>query len=191
METIENNNSPELPKQPTTTTASKKPNKLIKYILKHKTAFSLLFALIVVFIWAQCNISRLNKEKEALAVSHALQMDSVRVENYKTVSNVFSWAVRSDLMRNNLDQADQYLNNVLKEPYVRKAYVIDINKSIILLSTNKSENGLPVTDVTLLQPKDDVVKLNDSIIRFTSPITGLNNIVGISVLEVNINAQKP
>lgn len=185
MSTPENNNSPELQKQPTTTTATKKPNKLVKYILKHKTAFSLLFALIVVFIWAQCNISRLNKENSALKTAYESKIDSVTVENYKAVSDVFSWAVRSDLMRNNLDQTNQYLDNVLKQPFVKKAYVIDINKSTILLSTNKSENGLPVSDVTLLQPMKNVIKLNDSTTRFISPITGLNAFVGISVLEAD------
>ena len=185
MSTTENNNSPELQKQPATTTATKKPNRLVKYILKHKLVFSLMFALIVVFIWAQCNISRLNKENTAIENACKSKIDSVIVENYKAVSDVFSWAVRSDLMRNNLDQANQYLENVLKQPFVKKAYVIDINKSSFLLSTNKSENGLPVSDVTLLQPVKNVVKLNDSTTRFISPITGLNSFVGISVLEAD------
>ncbi len=185
MSTSENNDSTELQKQPTTTTTSRKPNRLVKYILNHKVAFSLLFALIVVFIWAQFSIRRLNKEKDALKVTYAAGLDSLKNENYKTISNVFSWAVRSDLMRNNLDQANQYVENVTKEPYVKKAYLIDVDKKIILLSTNKAENGLPVADITLLQPKHDVVKLNDSTTRFISPITGLNTIIGISVLEVD------
>lgn len=186
MVTPENNNSPELSKQPTTTTTPRKPNKLIKYILKHKTTFSLLFALIVVFIWAQCAISKLNKEKAAMQVAHAASLDSLKVENFKIISNVFSWAVRSDLMRDNLDQANQYLDNVIKEPNIRKAYIIDLEKQSILLSTNKAEKELPVADVTLLQPKHNAVKLNDSTTRFVSPITGLNTIIGISVLEADL-----
>ncbi len=83
------------------------------------------------------------------------------------------------------DQANQYLQNVLKEPYVKKAYLIDIDKKLILLSTNKAENGLPVADITLLQPKHQVAVLNDSTTRFISPITGLNTITGVSVLEVD------
>lgn len=185
MSTTENNNSPELQKQPATTTATKKPNRLVKYILKHKLVFSLMFSLIVVFIWAQCNISRLNKENTAIENACKSKIDSVMVENYKAVSDVFSWAVRSDLMRNNLDQANQYLENVLKQPFVKKAYVIDIDKKLILLSTNKAENGLPVADITLLQPKHQVAVLNDSTTRFISPITGLNTITGVSVLEVD------
>lgn len=180
-----NRNSTEVQKQSTTTAASKKPNRLVKFILKHKAVFSLLFALIVVFIWAQCNIRKLKKENSALASAYELKIDSVTIENYKSVSDVFSWAVRSDLKRGNLDQVNRYLENVLKEPYVKKAFVIDLDKSIILLSTNKTENGLPVSDVTLLQPKQNVVKLNDSTTRFVSPITGLSDIVGVSVLEAD------
>lgn len=178
-------NSTQVQKQSTTTTTSKKPNRLVKYILKHKTAFSLLFALVVVFIWAQCNISKLKKENLALTTVYELKIDSVAVENYKTVSKVFSWAVRSDLMRGNLDQVNRCLDNMLKEPYIKKAYIIDLEKSIILLSTNKAENGLPVSDVTLLQPAQNVVKLNNSTTRYISPITGLSSVIGMSVLEVD------
>ena len=186
MSNSETNNPTEVQKQPTTTvTTSRKPNLFVKYILNHKLVFSLLFALIVVFIWGQWKISRLEKEKSELALIHAARMDSLNVENYKTISNIFSWALRSDLMRNNLDQANQYLQNVLKEPYVKKAYLIDIDKKLILLSTNKVENGLPVADITLLQPKHQVAVLNDSTTRFISPITGLNTITGVSVLEVD------
>ena len=48
----------------TTTTTKRKPGKVVKYILNHKLAFSLLFALIVVFMWAQWQIHKLEKEKQ-------------------------------------------------------------------------------------------------------------------------------
>ncbi|NLO72330.1 MAG: hypothetical protein GX102_15580 [Porphyromonadaceae bacterium] len=186
MTTPETNNSTEAQKQPATTVvASRKPNRFVKYILNHKLVFSLLFALIVVFIWGQIKINKLEKDMLKLGSVHAAQMDSSRVENYKSISNIFSWAVRSDLMRGNLDQASRYLNNVTKEPYIRKAYIVDLDKKTILLSTKKSEIGLPVSDITLLQSNYNVVKINDSTTRFTSPITGLNTIVGVSVLEAD------
>ena len=181
----ENKNLSEQPKQQPTTAASKKPNRLAKYILKHKTTFSLLFALIVVFIWAQCTIGRLSKANADLKIACEAKIDSATIEHYKVVSDVFSWSVRGDLMRKNPDQAGQHLENLLKQPFVSKAYVIDISRSIILLSTDRNESGLPVADVTLLQPVKNVVKLNDSTTRFISPITGLNTIIGISVLEAD------
>lgn len=178
------NNTPAEIKEKTTTTA-KKQNKLGRYILRHKVTFSLIFALVVVFIWAQCSISKLNKANKALTVAYEAKMDSAKVDHYKAVSGVFSWAVRSDLMRNNIDQAAQYINNITKEPYILKAYIVDTDKNSILTSSNPAENGLPVSDITLLRATQSVTQLNDSITRFTSPITGLSTIIGVSVLEAN------
>lgn len=181
-------NNPNLPESqtPSTTTTKKRPNKVVKYILNHKALFSLLFALIVVFIWAQCQIKKLEKENQALTVTHLAAMDSLQKADYLLVSKVFSWAVRSDMMRNNFDQANQYIGNITQESNVVKAYAIDTDKSIIILSSNKEDVGLPVSDITLLQPTETTVQIVNNVTRFISPITGLNRKIGISVIETNL-----
>lgn len=171
---------------PTTTSTKRKPGRIVKYILDHKMLFSLLFALIVVFIWGQCKISQLEKEQQAMTASHQTEMDSIQKADYLLVSRVFSWAVRSDMMRNNFDQANQYLEQITKEPNVIKAYAIDADKNTILLSTEKEEVGLPVSDITLLQPTETTVQTVNNVTRFISPITGLNRKIGISVIETNL-----
>ncbi|MFV0391342.1 MAG: hypothetical protein ACK5KP_05600 [Paludibacteraceae bacterium] len=171
--------------QSTTTTRKKKPNRVVKYVLKHKVSFSLFFALVVVYIWGQCAIRKLNKENETIIASTEAKLDSLNLENYSVLSNVFAWTIRGELTRNNPEQATQYLTNVIQLPHIKKAYVIDTDKKIILLSTTEAEIGLPVADMTLLQPKESVAVMNDSTVRFISPITGLSNLIGISVLEAN------
>lgn len=171
--------------QSTTTTRKKKPNRVVKYVLKHKVSFSLFFALVVVYIWGQCAIRKLNKENETIIASTEAKLDSLNLENYSVLSNVFAWTIRGELTRNNPEQATQYLTNVIQLPHIKKAYVIDTDKKIILLSTTEAEIGLPVADMTLLQPKESVAVMNDSTVRFISPITGLSNLIGVSVLEAN------
>ncbi|MHB9056474.1 MAG: hypothetical protein ACYC2P_10040 [Paludibacteraceae bacterium] len=170
----------------TTTTTKRRPGKLAKYILNHKGIFSLLFALIVVFIWAQCQINKLEKENQTLTLTYKAQADSLQKADFMVVSKVFSWAVRSDMMRNNYDQANQYIKNIVKEKHIKKAYAIDAAGNTIILSTNKQEVGLPVSDITLLQPAETTIMVNDSTTRYVTPITGLNRKIGISVIETDL-----
>ena len=119
-------------------------------------------------------------------MAHKAQMDSLQQADYMLVSKVFSWAVRSDMMRNNFDQANQYIENIVNEPYIKKAFAIDAANNTIVLSSDKNEVGLPVSDITLLQPGVNSVVKNDSTMRIVTPITGLNKKVGISVLETSL-----
>ena len=170
----------------TTTTTKRKPGKVVKYILNHKLAFSLLFALIVVFIWAQWQIHKLEKEKQALTETYKMQTDSLRQADYMLVSKVFSWAVRSDMMRNNYDQANQYIDFIIREPHILKAFAIDAATHTIVLSSDKNEVGLPVADITLLRPVENAMVRSDSTVRFVTPITALNQKAGVSVLVTNL-----
>ena len=184
--TTQNNKNEPANQVSTTTTQSRKPSKIVKYILEHKMLFSLLFALIVVFIWGQCKIIKLEKEKQAMTISHQARMDSLQKADFMLVSKVFSWAVRSDMMRNNFDQANQYIDQITKESTVTKAYAIDSDNNTIILSTAKDEVGLPVSDITLLQITETTVQTVNNVTRFITPITGLNREIGISVIETNL-----
>ncbi len=181
-------NNPEIAaeQKTTTTVVTRKKSKLVKYILNHKLSFSLLFALIAVFIWGQFEINHLEKEKEALKAAHKSEMDSLRQADYMLISKVFSWAVRSDMMRNNYDQANQYISYILREPHIVKAFAIDATTNTIFLSSDKNEVGLPVADITLLRPAENTAVKNDSTTRFVSPISGLNNKAGISVIVTDL-----
>ncbi len=170
----------------TTTKQKKRPNRLVKYILKHKVTFSLLFALIVVFIWGQWQISRLEKKNAALIETHQEQMDSLQKDDYLLVSKVFSWAVRSDMLRSNFEQANLYIESIIKVPIVTKAYAINSENNTIILSSNKEEIGLPVSDVLLLQPTETTMQNTPNGTRFVSPIVGLNRQIGISVIETTL-----
>lgn len=165
--------------------SKKRKNRFGKYLLRHKMVFSLLFALIAVFVWAQLTIRKQRKEKEALIASMAITFDSLNVENHKTLATIFTWTIRNDLMRKNIEQLDKYLINVVQLPYIKKAYIIDPESKTILLSTDSSENGLPVSDITLLHPKTSAIQMNDSTFRLIAPVTGLSGFIGISVLEAD------
>ena len=171
--------------QTTTVKKEKKTSWIVNYILNHKMLFALLFALIVVFGWGQWRISKLEKEKSEQKTLYENKLDSIHIADMVVASKTFSWAIRSDMMRNNTDQANQYLDNLLKEPHVQKAFVVNAENQLIILSTDKKEIGIPFSDFTAIQTKETTWKKSDKTIRFISPIMGLNKKAGISVIEIS------
>lgn len=163
----------------------KEPNRLVKYILNHKLVFSLIFALVVVFLWGQWRIGKLEKQQKALVETYNLKMDSTQLANMMVTSKAFSWAVRSDMLRNNPDQVQLYLSNIVGEPHIKKAFIVDAEKSLIILSSDKKEEGTPFLDVAAMQTKVTYYQQRDSVVRFISPYMGLNSKAGISVIEAD------
>jgi len=175
-------------KSQTTTTVKKipkKPSRFVKYILDHKLVFSLIFALIVVYFWGQWRYSKLEKQQKILIESYNKRIDSVQLSDMLLTSKAFSWAVRTDLLRNNPDQIQLYLNNIVREPHITKAFVVDTKKSIILFSSNSAEAGTAFLDVAAMQTKETFYQQRDSIVRFISPFMELNSKAGITVIEAS------
>ena len=161
----------------------KEPNRMVRYILNHKLVFSLIFALVVVFLWGQWRIGKLEKQQKALVETYTQKMDSLQLAGMMVTSKAFSWAVRSDMLRNNPDQVQLYLSNIVGEPHIKKAFIVDAEKSIIILSSDKKEEGTPFLDVAAMQTKVTYYQQRDSVVRFISPYMGLNRKAGISVIE--------
>ena len=179
--------SPENQKSTTSVTRAKRsPGKVGKLILKNKLSFSLLFALIVVFVWGQWQIGKKEKEKQSLVKIHQIQTDSIQSADYLLVSKVFSWIARSDMMRNNFDQASQYMLKISKEPNITKAYIINTDNSTIILSSLQEEVGKPVIDIALLQTEANNIQQINGFKRFVIPISGLNRKIGLAVIETTL-----
>lgn len=175
------NNVP-LEQQKSTSATFEKEKHFIKYV------FWGLFAVILVLsIIALIKIRGLQEENVKQKVMLENKLDSIHIADMTTMIKTFSWAVRSDLLRNNKDQAQMHLENIIKEPHVIKAYVIDADKNTVLLSTAKSEIGTPNANFTLLNTeKAQVNKGNNHSALLICPMMDLNKKLGIVVIETEI-----
>lgn len=171
----------------TTTQIKKEKSKIIKFIKKHKGATFFFLLLLVAVVWGLISSYQLKKENEALVVKYEAMLDSVRTADYVLTSQVLSWAIRSDMLRNNYEQASLYAEEIIKHPNVIKVYAIDVKSKKIIISSEKKEVGLPIADMTLLTSKKSVVDKTNGIKRFTTPFTGLNNDIGLLVTEIRID----
>ena len=183
---MENQNNDSVNQSSTSITKKKNRCKFFQFVWKHRGASVFFVLFLVASIWGIWNIYELKKEKNLLTEQFAAQKDSLQISDYALITKVFSWAVRSDMMRNNYDQANQYLNQIIKEPHIQKVFAVDVEKNVIVLSTDKNEVGMPVSDIVLLQTNNAAIQYNSNSTRFIIPITGLNKRIGIAVIDTDL-----
>ncbi len=169
----------------TSATKNKSSFRTIRFLWKHKLNFMLLIALLVCLAFWQFERISLKKELSEIEKKHAEMIDSLHNSKYVELTRAYSWAIRSDMMRNNLDQTNQYLLKMTEEDLIVKAFIISPDEDKILLSSDPIDTDRLIKDVTLLNiTESKFVKIKDNLTRFAEPITGFNKQIGTLVLEV-------
>ena len=164
-----------------------KSNKFATYISNHKLVFSLLLALVVVFLWAIIKMTLMNssfeKQTAELKTSYESQMNTMTIQHLTLTSKTLALAVRSELTRNNKEQVNQFFMSIIKEPGINKVEFVDAKTSKVLLSTNKKDEGAVYTNQVALMTDETIQFSNGSILNIISPVMGLNNKLGVLVIE--------
>lgn len=155
--------------------AAEKNNKW-RFIWNHKLVLFLLLIIIVGAGWAAVKYYSLQRslKKEKLAITSKFVEET---------SRVFSWAIRSEMQRDNLEQVNQFFMTLVKEPGFRKIQLIDVKNSKVLISTDKKDEGTLVSDTTVLNASVVKHQIDGDIIRSVTPVMGLNSRIGILVID--------
>jgi hypothetical protein len=149
-------------------------------------------------LWAwktiQINNIRNQAEQEQLelnkkAIAQIRKIDEV---NLKLLAKPLVWAIRTEMLNNNVNQVALYINEIVRQNNFRKISVIDGN-GIVMLSTDKKEEGkafgLAGSIIDLSSNNTLVANLNDTMMVMTSPIMGFNNRLG--TLNIIYSAKQP
>lgn len=175
IDNLENNN------------AVKKENKFLKFIFKHKYYLGLILIIIIVAIWALVKINILqrtfNEEKAQIVASYEQKLDNLNSDRLLLTAKTFSWAIRSELIRDNKDQVNQFFNDFIKGSDIEKLQLINPETSIIEISTDKKDEGTTISIYSSLE--DQIVNTTSTNFQIITPITGLNKKMGIFVMYVN------
>jgi hypothetical protein len=161
----------------------------------------LLLLLIAVFAWKQIAVgnveSRAEEEKqqitqqaEADKTAQLAQSSRLLSQNseaaHQLLGTVLSWAIRSELIRNNLDQIDQFFSELVKRERVKLAVLSNQDGKLLVASDKKFQNSefgqvFPtdlLTEASIsIHPGQNGEKL------LVMPIMGLNNRLGTAVLS--------
>jgi hypothetical protein len=142
-----------------------------------------------IYFWKQAQISNLKKQHETEITQIRTDASNTITDNNKknieTLTRVFSWAVRSEMLRNNMDQVNTYMTDMVKSADLNDVSVIKTD-GIVVLSTNKKfeGNAYPGPVASQLSTINEVVSRSDESgnIMCICPIMGLDNRMGTIVL---------
>ncbi len=179
--------------QKTTATGSSNDGKSFFSSAKNKILVAagvivVLFA--ALWIWKAVEISNLKKEnekKEALLQQKAVEL--LRQSDYrylKLLAKPYVWAIRTEMMKGNIDAVNLYANDMVKEKYFQTITVVD-DKGVIVSSTNKKLEGKPFASVgnaAYLSNDSTVVnKVDAATLEVSSPVMGFNKRIGTLIFN--------
>ena len=174
-------------------------NKFLDFIKKNIIAVLLAIILIIVLIWYSVKISADEKEYEkertelvtnaknersALITKYESEKDSLQIKNLESSSKIFSWSVRSELMRNNTENLNQLLNEFVRESGADLVQLIDPKTNKITLSSDKKFEGMEYAhkiDYELTEPQ---TLREEDVVKIITPVMGLNSALGILIVQM-------
>ena len=157
-------------------------------IKKHPLSFVLFIALVVCVVWATYRINsdkkQYEKDKIELTTKYEIQIDSLELKSIEFSSTVFSWSVRSELLRENVENLNQLLTVYVKESNANLVQLVNLEDKIITISSDKQYEGnsfvIPAnTDLT----KQRTV-VSDSKMTVYTPVMGYTGSIGLLIVEI-------
>jgi len=144
--------------------------------------FILILAVAGMYTWKNMAVKRAEADLTEQATRIITEQNSTFL---RLVTVPLVWAVRSEMIRSNYDQINQYLTQFVKEKNM-KEIVIAKPDGTIVVATNKKFEGKPVTDIfpasVLQEDKLTVSSLENGDIMVASPVMGLSSKVGVLIL---------
>ncbi|OIP84192.1 MAG: hypothetical protein AUK44_03390 [Porphyromonadaceae bacterium CG2_30_38_12] len=164
-----------------------KPNRLKAYIQKHWFVFALIGIIIILTIGSYIQIkiheSKSALEKQLLITDYEQRMDSLQSANLELVSRVFAWSIRSEMMRQNLDQVNQYFSAFVQQTGIVKVQLINAANGKVLVSSDKKDEGNLILNPVILGANKTLGLDGNGFRSIVNPIMGLESKIGILVIE--------
>lgn len=112
--------------------------------------------------------------------THRFVLDSLQKTRVEQISTIFSWSVRSELTRENLEQIDQLFRKFIKESGVKRVELIDeTSHKVVMSSDRKTENEEIPSDNPMWNLSDMQITDNGDELLVLVPLMDLNKKVGV------------
>jgi hypothetical protein len=169
-------------------TRSKFMDKLVAFFKNNKAASVLGILLLVVLMWfygtLRINERNFNNEKSQLITQYESTIDSMQIMHLEFATKVFSWSVRSELLRNNTENLNQLLTVFVKESGADLVQLINPEDKMVLLSSDKKYEGKPYSGNMNFELNNAIVLSEGSVVKIITPVMGFNNKIGILIVEL-------
>ena len=162
-----------------------------QFVKKHWPLLAILLLLAAVagmYAWKSIAVKKVRAELTETAGRVITQQNQASLQ---LVMVPLVWAVRSEMIRGNYDQINQYMINFVREPNVNEV-VLAKPDGVIVLATNKRLEGTPVADsfpgAVLQVDKTTVSSLENRGLLAASPIMGISEKLGV-IMVVYVPAE--
>lgn len=176
----ENSNSSSIDKK----TVAKKP-----FWKRHFLSLFLLTLLIVSAGWGyfanRSTVSKYEKQISTLTQAHETELQELKVEHIKQLSNTLALAVRSEMIAENMSQVNQYFLQTLKTFEVEKVMLVDQKSGKVVLSTNKKDEETVFGNKGLVNAKESMTKVYNNNTYTATPIMGFTSQLGVLIIQVD------
>lgn len=144
---------------------------------------------LVVYFWKQSEINSLkekyDKDIKEITLKANTTIDENNAKNMENLTRVFSWAVRSEMLRQNLEQVESYMNELVKAADLTNISAVQTD-GIVIKSTDKKFEGNvypgPIAK-ELAQINEVASKTNENgEVISICPIMGLDNRIGTIII---------
>lgn len=178
------NNTPSVDQKPDSSSKVKLPD----FLKKNIAAVVLTIILILVFIWFNAKIDKnknqFENEKIQLITQYETERDSLQIKSLVFVSSVFSWSIRSEMLRNNMENLNQLLTVFVQESSASLVQIVNPETRVIILSSDKKYEGTEYVKEVNFEINQPVVVKDDQKISIITPIMGFSNRIGVLIVEV-------
>jgi len=163
-------------------------NAFLTFLWKNKISVFLLVVIGGLLLYYNLKISGIESthrdELNSTVQNYTQQIDSIQISSLTQTVKVFSWAIRSELIRNNMEQVNQFFLAFIKEKGVEQIDLINPDSFIIVLSTDMKQEGTTISDSRILQAASTITEEDSVGLRIVSPIMGLEKKIGIVSVKI-------
>ncbi len=158
-------------------------SKLLKAMNSNKPASAFAIALLVVIVWSlvvhQSNKVQHQREVSKMVAEHSQAVDSLNIRNLELSARVFSWSVRSELMRKNTENLNQLFTVFVQESDANLVQLISVEDGTVTISTDKQFEGRPLDIKNLTELLAQRIVTDDNGTTVYLQVMGFNEPIGI------------
>jgi hypothetical protein len=166
-----------------------KPKNTIVRRIRLYTYMLLILIIIGMYVWRMFSVQNLEKRLDAQRTEmiHERQ-EAVEVQAQsmlRMTAQPLAWAVRAEMMRDNLSQVDDYFRDLVRAEGVTSIFLID-RENQVAIATNRKFEGQPAESVAsqdIRNAKGVVIEPAESGVRMGIPIMSFNEKIGILVMD--------
>ena len=113
------------------------------------------------------------------------KIDSLQIKHLEFATEVFSWSVRSELLRNNTENLNQLLSVFVRQSGADLVQLVNPKDNIVLLSSDKKFEGTSLETTAFSNLTSTKVYAEENLVKIVSPVMGFNDKIGVLLVVLN------